>query len=76
MEFKKGRVVSFFSDKLFPAIGDFADIKEWKHKNLNITIAYEYKEYMPTLNEVFDWYDSNISIQWLKEHEITQVMDK
>lgn len=68
--FKKGRLVSFFSNKLFPIRGDFADVKEWKHKDLNITISYEYKEYVPTLNEVFDWHDTNTAIQWLKEHEI------
>lgn len=38
--FKKGRLISFFSHHL--PFGDYADVKEWKTKNLNITLAVKY----------------------------------
>lgn len=40
---KKGRRVSFFSDRFLP-IGDYADVKEWKTKDLNITIKIKFVE--------------------------------
>lgn len=39
-KFKKGRLISFFSNHL--PFGDYADIKEWKTKDLNITFTVKY----------------------------------
>ena len=41
--FKKGRLVSFFTDGHLP-FGDYADIKEWKTADLNIKIEVKYFE--------------------------------
>lgn len=40
--FKKGRLISFFSNHL--PLGDYADIKEWKTKDLNIIFTIQYFE--------------------------------
>lgn len=63
----KGRRISFFHDKIFSK-KDYRDIKEWKVKDLNITISYTYHEYTPTLDEVLKYPDYKKSIRWLREN--------
>lgn len=63
---KKGRLVSFFCDKFLP-IGNFGDVKEWKHSDLNITLKIFYKEYNPSIDEVLKWRDGEKAILYLKE---------
>jgi hypothetical protein len=62
--FKKGRLVSFFSHKL--PFKDYADIKEWK-KPLNIDIEVKYREYRPSIDEVLKWYDAKKAKEYLEQ---------
>lgn len=66
LNMKKGRVISFFHDKLFPA-GNFRDVKEWKHPNLNILLKITYAEYTPSIAEVLKWHDQEKAIAYLRE---------
>lgn len=69
--FKKGRRISFFggvklSDK------NTWDVKEWKEKELNIKIEYEYEEadkYI-TINDL-RWIDIKKAIQYLNERGLS-----
>lgn len=62
----KGRVVRFSWTENLP-FGDYASVKEWKTPDLNITLKTTYKEYTPTLKEVFEWYDLETVHQYLTE---------
>lgn len=70
---KKGRVVSFFIDKMTPFfLKEWEkDIKEWKEP-LDITIEtiYEKKTYM-TIEKVLKWHDIEKAVQYLKERGLT-----
>lgn len=63
---KKGRRISFFTDKFFPN-KNTKDIKEWKEKELNIKLKVTYTLFSPSLEKVFKWHDSDKAIQYLKE---------
>lgn len=43
-ETAKGRIVTFLTDSPFKRFGDYASVKEWKEKDLNITIERIYAE--------------------------------
>lgn len=64
--FKKGRIVSFFTDGFFPK-KDERDVKEWKHPNLNIRMEITYREYNPSIAEVLKWHDAEKAIAYLNE---------
>lgn len=64
--FKKGRRVSFFIDNIIPRKHE-RDIKEWKEKNLDITIEITYSEWNPTIAEVLNWHDTEKAITYLNE---------
>lgn len=66
--FKKGRIVSFFSGNPFKK--DFRDIKEWKTK-LNIMVKIEYTDISNSMSikEVLEWNDAEKAIQYLNERK-------
>lgn len=66
--FKRGRRVSFFLEKLFLK-KDERDVKEWK-EDLNIQIKITYKEYTPTIAEVLNWHEMEKVALYLKEKGI------
>lgn len=59
--FKKGRRVAFYE-------GLIPDIKEWKQKDLNVELRIVYKKATNcSLQEILDYRDSELAIQYLKE---------
>ena len=66
---KKGRKICFFD-----AIGEkyFHSIKEWRQKELNIEIEYEYREnkYV-SINDVLKFHNVEKAIQYLNERGLT-----
>ena len=66
---KKGRKIYFFDDYYERC---FRSIKEWKTKELNIEIKYEYKEnkYI-SINDVLKLHDVEKAIQYLNERGLT-----
>lgn len=69
--FKKGRIISFFTDSLIFVKPWEKDIKEWKEKELDLTLQISVEEYMPSIQEVLNWYDSEKAIQYLKERGLS-----
>ncbi len=70
---KKGRVISFFIDKITPFfLKEWEkDIKEWKEPlDITIEIVYEKKTYM-TIEKVLKWHDIEKAVQYLKEKGLT-----
>ena len=67
--FKKGRVISFFSGNPFKK--DFRDIKEWKTK-LDIMLKIEYTDISNSISidEILKWSDSEKAIQYLNERNL------
>jgi len=65
-DFKRGRCISFFSDKFIK------DIKEWKEE-LNLTIVHEYVIYKPSINYVLNFCDSENAIKYLVERGLAIV---
>lgn len=66
---KKGRVVSFFTNKVTPFFYKEweKDIKEWKEP-LDITLKVTYKKCTNmSIEEVLKWHDMEKAIQYLKE---------
>lgn len=70
-EFKKGRVVSFFSDRWFDK--DSRDVKEWKTSDLHITLTIRYKEDNPSIDRVMKYHDGEKAIQYLVERGLTVI---
>ena len=66
--FKRGRIVSFFSGNPFKK--DFRDIKEWKTK-LNIMVKIEYTDISNSISieDVLEWNDAEKAIQYLNERK-------
>ena len=64
--FKKGRRVSFFTENFIPRKYE-RDVKEWKEKDLNITVEITYKEWKPSIAEVLKWHDTEKAIIYLNE---------
>lgn len=69
--FKRGRVVSFFTDRLFKK--DYRDVKEWKTSDLHITLTIRYKEDNPSIKRVMEYHDGEKAIQYLIERGLTVV---
>lgn len=70
---KKGRLVSFFNTRMF---GNKADVKEWKHKDLNITIECKMYECNKSISEILQWHDSEKVLQYFKERNVLLALDK
>ena len=66
---KKGRTIYFFDDCYDRC---FHTIKEWKEKELNIEIKYEYKEnkYV-SINDVLKLHNVEKAIRYLNERGLT-----
>ena len=70
--FKKGRLISFFTDGFLDFLKNHRDVKEWKEKEIDIEIKYEYKETdCVSISEVLEWTDIEKAIQYLKERGLT-----
>lgn len=67
--FKKGRIISFFSGNPFKK--DFRDIKEWKTK-LDITLKIEYRDISKSMSidDVLKWHEAEKAIQYLNERNL------
>lgn len=63
---KKGRVISFFTDSLFPK-KDERDVKEWKTSDLGIVLEVAYEEFSPPISEVLEWHDGDAAMAYLRE---------
>lgn len=68
---KKGRLISFFTDSLIFVKPWEKDIKEWKEKELDLTLQISVEEYTPSIQEVLEWHDSEKAIQYLKERGLS-----
>lgn len=72
--FKRGRIISWFDATFISLIkGKYRDIKERKTSNLNITLEIYYKEFTPSLQEVFNWHDAKKASQYLKENNLIEM---
>lgn len=63
---KKGRVISFFNGHPFNK--NKRDIKEWKTKELNLSLVFEWHEINPTMEMLFKM-DADKVQKFLKERE-------
>lgn len=63
--FKRGRLVSFYNSAFGPAYE--RDIKEWKHKELNIEVKCEWHEETPSIHKILDWPNGEKAMQYLLE---------
>lgn len=63
-ETKKGRIVI---DKDWEILVFPRTIKEWKTKNLNMTLKTYYKDYKCSLRDILNYRDSDIAIEYLTE---------
>jgi hypothetical protein len=43
------------------------DVKEWKHKELNIEVKCEWHEYSPSLQKILEWPNGEKAMQYLLE---------
>lgn len=69
LNLKKGRKILFLND--FGEKG-FRSIKEWKQKELNIEIEYEYREdKFVSINDVLKLHNVEKAIQYLNERGLT-----
>lgn len=68
---KKGRLISFFTDSLIFVKSWEKDIKEWKEKELDLTLQISVEEYTPSIQEVLEWHDGKKAIQYLKERGLS-----
>lgn len=64
--FKKGRLVSFFHPKMRNK--NTWDIKEWKYKDLNIQICYEYRPIVCySIQDILDYHDAKLAKKFLEQ---------
>lgn len=66
-ETKKGKKISFFTNKMLFVNKDERDIKEWKNKDLNIRIEKIYKEVEPSIDTILKWHDNASAVEYLNE---------
>jgi len=73
-ETKKGLKLEWFGTTLKNFFRkNYHTIKQWKTPELNITVKIYYREFTPSLQEVFNWYDSKKASQYLKENNLIEV---
>lgn len=65
---KKGRRLCFFEPRIFNE--NTWDIKEWKQKELDIKITYDFSKITPSLDEIYKWKDAEKAHRYLKEHDL------
>lgn len=72
--FKRGRIISWFDSTFIGLIkGEYRDIKERKTPNLDITLEIYYKEFTPSLQELFNWHDPKLATQYIKENNLLMI---
>ena len=59
---KKGRLVEFF-----PSFGRHKRVKEWKDKDLDITVEWNYRLDNPPIQKILDYPNGEKAIQYLIE---------
>ena len=75
INFKKGRVISFFNFNIFKK--NSWDIKEWKYKNPNITIKIDYvpiKNY--SLQDVLKYHDGKLAYKFLEQGKEKKINER
>ena len=71
-DFKKGRLISFFTNTFLDCLRNHRDIKEWKEKEIDIEIKYEYEEIdCISINDVLKWPNIEKATQYLNERGLT-----
>lgn len=70
--FKKGRLISFFTDSFLDFLKNHRDVKEWKEKEIDIEIKYEYEEidYI-SITDILNWPNVEKATQYLNERGLT-----
>ena len=72
---KKGLKINWFGTALKNFFKkDYYTIKQWKMPELNITVKIYYKEFTPSLQAIFNWYDSEKASQYLKENNLIEIL--
>lgn len=72
--FKRGRVISWYDSTPIDWIkGEYRDIKERKTSDLDITLEICYKEFTPSLQQLFNWHDPKIATQYIKENNLLMI---
>ena len=72
--FKKGRIISWYNSTPIDWIkGEYRDIKERKTPDLDITLEICYKEFTPSLQELFNWHDAKLATQYIKENNLLMI---
>ena len=74
--FKKGLRISWFDITLLDILckPKRRDIKQWKVSNLKMTMQVKYRKYIPSLQEVFNWSNCEKASQFLKEHNLIEML--
>lgn len=69
---KEGRLISFFTETFMDFLRNHRDVKEWKEKEIDIEIKYEYEEIDDiSINDVLKWRNIEKAIQYLSERGLT-----
>lgn len=71
--FKRGRVISFFKGGLTDK--NRRDIKEWKTPTLDIKLVVTYEVWRCSLNNILNYWDSEKTIQYLRERNLSCPID-
>lgn len=71
--FKRGRVISFFKGGLTDK--NRRDIKEWKTPTLNMKLVVTYEVWRCSLNNILNYWDSEKTIQYLHERNLSCPID-
>ena len=67
---RKGRQISF--DNTWP----WQEPKEWKDKELDIEVQAKWVEREVSINEILNWHNSAVAIQYLNERNLRVGIDK
>lgn len=71
--FKRGRVISFFSGAFCDK--NRRDIKEWKTPELNMKLIITYEVMPCSLNDILNYWNSEKAIQYLRERNLSCPID-
>ena len=65
-------MISFFTNTFIDFLKNHRDIKEWKEKEIDIEIKYEYEEidYI-SITDILNWPNVEKATQYLKERGLT-----
>lgn len=71
--FKRGRVISFFKGSFTDK--NRRDIKEWKTPTLDMKLVVTYEVWRCSLNNILNYWDSEKTIQYLRERNLSCPID-